>query len=341
MFSKSSEVQLSIRQRRMWQLLLAWLFTYFLVGIAFALTYHGLAPLIGCTVNYAKDCATDFSEVLYFSFTTQATVGYGDYAPVGVGRFISVVQAFVGTALNAVLLGVVVFKSLQRRTPIVFPEYLVYEFEQHGFWFRYVNIDHDHLQRVTFRAYLLTPLTSDESRRLNTYDTLTNYVALPFYDHPERVPLNVAAMRSVSNEGNGLGDRTPEKLKIMGPIVLSPYDFTQSEAQSAPITVTLEVSGYFRTNGEPFFAQKSYGISSIRCGAFKGINNHEVFRLKNRNERESHLKAVLNLTIPTPPDDCRRCPYHADCVFDVALATRNAPEPRASADPAIDPEMST
>jgi len=65
-------------------LLLIWLGAYLAVGEIFALWYYRL----GCAValsGQTSECITDWLELAYFSFTTQATVGYGDYVPIDLG----------------------------------------------------------------------------------------------------------------------------------------------------------------------------------------------------------------------------------------------------------------
>ncbi|MGO9274213.1 MAG: potassium channel family protein [Terriglobia bacterium] len=308
----SSDVQLFLRTKSFTALVLIWLAVYFMIGAAFAGFYK--AGIGGCAVSDVHGCVRRFLDLVYFSFTTQATVGYGDYAPIGVGRAFSIVQAFVGLTFNAVLLGIVVFKALQRRTPIVFPDHLVYELAKHSFWFRFVNFDADTLQNVSVKVYLIKPLNAAEDVLNKSYDTLTGEVLLPFSHFPERATLNLAALRTVSNEGKGAPRR--DDVGDLKSVLLSPVHF-----QSTPIQVTLEVTGYFHTNCEPFFASKTYDLQSICCGRYDDVNNNEIASMA-RPAKESYLSRRLDATIPSSPDECRRCPYHLNCVFDVAVDTR-------------------
>lgn len=46
-----------------------------------------------------KQKAVDFSDALYFSVVTEATLGYGDLRPVGISRILSCLQVFMGLVL--------------------------------------------------------------------------------------------------------------------------------------------------------------------------------------------------------------------------------------------------
>ena len=62
---------------------------YVLSGLFFAILYK-ITPLgIDCSGTQPVRAL----ECIYFSFTTQATVGYGDFVPCGIDRLISIVQA--------------------------------------------------------------------------------------------------------------------------------------------------------------------------------------------------------------------------------------------------------
>lgn len=46
-----------------------------------------------------------FFESLYFSMTTFSTIGYGDFAPLGINRLASSIQALIGMTLNIAFIG--------------------------------------------------------------------------------------------------------------------------------------------------------------------------------------------------------------------------------------------
>lgn len=76
---------------------------YFIVIIGFGLIYFSLSFYQLTLVENVKGTDTSFFGVLYQSFyfsgVTLLTIGYGDITPVGIGRFIAIVQALIGYLL--------------------------------------------------------------------------------------------------------------------------------------------------------------------------------------------------------------------------------------------------
>ncbi|TWI52643.1 ion channel [Halalkalibacter nanhaiisediminis] len=79
---------------------------YITITLSFSILYLGFELLgiqvikesgqsIGGTVSHLIE------DVIYFSAVTLLSVGYGDLVPVGVGRFIAIVQALFGYLLPA------------------------------------------------------------------------------------------------------------------------------------------------------------------------------------------------------------------------------------------------
>lgn len=87
---------------------LALIFMFVVVTCAFL--YMGLSPSgNGITSTYtANNCNCDenitFWDGLYFSSITVSSLGYGDFRPVGVGRFISGFEVIFGLALFSLLI---------------------------------------------------------------------------------------------------------------------------------------------------------------------------------------------------------------------------------------------
>ena len=48
-----------------------------------------------------------FWELLYFNFITILTIGYGEFTPIHIGRFISASEALLGTGLFGLMISVV------------------------------------------------------------------------------------------------------------------------------------------------------------------------------------------------------------------------------------------
>ncbi len=69
---------------------------YLLIGIAFA-AFFGMTEVIGLGSFFAGRLETNDADFLYFSFSTLATVGYGDFvARTNLGRMLTVSEALIG-----------------------------------------------------------------------------------------------------------------------------------------------------------------------------------------------------------------------------------------------------
>lgn len=86
---------------------------YLLIGIIFGAMYvflEGLNPgsfIASSQVN--PDGVFTFPELFYFSFTTIATLGYGDIVPIApLVRSLAVIEAIVGAMYIAILIGVLI-----------------------------------------------------------------------------------------------------------------------------------------------------------------------------------------------------------------------------------------
>ncbi|PKR76969.1 hypothetical protein CEY16_14285 [Halalkalibacillus sediminis] len=81
---------------------------YFILMLGFALVYFLLAEmgvvLLDDAPLQAGDSFEKFFHAIYFSGVTLMTVGYGDITPVGIGRVIALMEAFIGYLLPAAFL---------------------------------------------------------------------------------------------------------------------------------------------------------------------------------------------------------------------------------------------
>lgn len=278
---------------------------YIVMGLFFAELYR----VQGCAVtNQGGVCENEFLHLLYFSFTTQSTLG-GDYSPNGVGRWLSVAQVCFGLVLNAVLLGVGVFKLLKRSNPLLFSRYVVYELAKHKFWFRFVNCDADNLRNVEVRVELASPGSSQSD-----YDTQSNEVPIKqkFFVVPK---LRLFAFRTESNNGgvvNLPGDNVPVPALAPGHV--------SGQARRLEISV----KGYLESTGDVFYYSKQYNLEDIHCGAFDDVDNNAL-EGKPDSEKAAVISENLDRIIPTSVDKCKICPHHEVCELDIAVKTRSRP----------------
>ncbi len=81
---------------------------YLLIGISFTLIY-GVVARWGAQPLFASGTDGTTSVRTYFSFITQATVGYGDYTPgSGIARSLAVLQALIGQLYLVTVLALLV-----------------------------------------------------------------------------------------------------------------------------------------------------------------------------------------------------------------------------------------
>ena len=98
--------------------------------------------------------ATDFWDILYFNFTTALTIGYGDLHPVHFGKFISILEAFIGVALFSSMVAVLTAKAfLPPRNTIVFSKYAYYCTEPQRFLIIFLNTTESNLDNIEISSY--------------------------------------------------------------------------------------------------------------------------------------------------------------------------------------------
>ena len=81
---------------------------YLLIGLVFANFYEALFLLDPGAIRFGEHFPADalnFSEVLYFSFVTLSTLGYGDISPShGMARMVSIVESIVGLMYTTIMI---------------------------------------------------------------------------------------------------------------------------------------------------------------------------------------------------------------------------------------------
>jgi hypothetical protein len=94
---------------------------YLLIGFTWAFAYQLVVVLAPAAIHFGYPAAADLSsqpnDLLYFSFITLTTVGYGDVRPIHpVVRSIAVAEALVGQLYLAILIASLVGMALQTRS---------------------------------------------------------------------------------------------------------------------------------------------------------------------------------------------------------------------------------
>jgi hypothetical protein len=300
--SRWSRLQVRVANTSAVYLFGLWLVLYLVLVLLFAELYR--VPSCAVT-NQGGMCENEFLHLVYFSFTTQCTLG-GDFVPKGVGKWFSAAQVCGGLALNAVLLGVTVFKLLKHPNPLIFSRYLVYEPVKHKFWFRFVNCDADRLRDVEVKVQLASPGSSQSD-----YDTQANDV--PIKPNSFVMPkLQLFAFRTQSNEGKGV-DIPADQV----PVTLAPGHLSGGKKKRLEITA----KGYFESTGDVFYCSKQYRLEDMRCGAFDDLDNNAL-EGKSDSDKAAAISERFERVISTSLDKCVVCPHHKGCELDIAAKTR-------------------
>ncbi|MDQ0352019.1 potassium channel LctB [Alkalibacillus filiformis] len=87
------------------ELFSAFIAIYFILMLSFALIYFILAEmgyiLLQGELLQTGSSVERFLHAIYFSGVTLMTIGYGDITPIGIGRAVALVEAFIGFLLPA------------------------------------------------------------------------------------------------------------------------------------------------------------------------------------------------------------------------------------------------
>jgi len=248
-----------------------------------------------------------FAEFLHYSFTTQATVGYGDLVPRGFARSIAALQAVVGMALNAVILGLTTYKVIKRTSPLTLPGVVIYNPNEHCFAFRFWNTDADDLREVAFTV------TAFRATRGETYDIACSLIGMD-YDIAKFVPsIRLFKVKTQPNKGVHSGEIGEHRGST--PLHPSPLHMLPGT------TLRIDFTGYFQTTGDMFFMTKDYSFEKIRCGEYYDIDNDSLKNL-SRYGRGRLIAAALQRTTSTTPAECEKCPFHKKCELDVAVRVK-------------------
>lgn len=84
---------------------------YVMIGLAFGITYHLLNTFVPGSFKFNVGADT-MSSLIYLSFATISTVGFGDITPLSaVARSISIIEMIIGATYVAVLIGTLINTS--------------------------------------------------------------------------------------------------------------------------------------------------------------------------------------------------------------------------------------
>lgn len=119
--------------RRLTHLVLLFIVGYLLISVIFGIIY--------CAGDYLVPSPSDRFTYFYFSFITQATVGYGDYSPINEGRIFSCIQVLIGLVWFGVGTAILVMKIITpAEEAIIFDRFLAYDPIERRYRIRFANL---------------------------------------------------------------------------------------------------------------------------------------------------------------------------------------------------------
>ena len=88
---------------------------YFMIGVMFFFIYGFLDRAYPDTISVDMTSENGPNDMIYFSFITLTTIGYGDFSPTSdIGQKIAILQGLVGQFYIAIIMAILVGKFLTR-----------------------------------------------------------------------------------------------------------------------------------------------------------------------------------------------------------------------------------
>lgn len=251
---------------------------------------------------------------LYFSAASQATLTYGDFAPTGGLRAVTVVQGIVGIVIISATLSFVVFRLTNRqRLRLAFPRVAVYDPRKHTLQFRFRNEDFDDLTRTKIRVGISRILSPEEDPFVSA---TVNYIQLATNTDVHVPPGLVMALRSVTNEGRDVDPRP--SWRGGSEHVFTPWNVIETD------TLSLSVLGELRSSGHPIQIDHHYAFDEIVCGTYMLVDSRKGKSVWAPGFRWERLRLdVFHEHEGVPDEECVACPFHARCSFQPAKRLRS------------------
>lgn len=130
-----------VDERTLLQLVRNGLLIYFTVVLISTIAQILCIHAFNCQVIKENGiCVTNILDLLYFNLITILTIGYGDYAPYGIGRIIACAEALAGVGIFGAVVSAAVLKMmLPKRNSIVFSKYCYFTLDDMRFVIVFVN----------------------------------------------------------------------------------------------------------------------------------------------------------------------------------------------------------
>jgi hypothetical protein len=263
-----SNVLNAIIETPLWTIFYFFMSAYIINGLIFAIFYSILLP---------SESNWPLEKILHFSYTSQVTgvfIESNKYMPV---ILLSGFQTFLGVSLQAVTLGIIVYKLLLKRPHISFSDFLVYHPKDGFFTFAYRNHDIDKAKDIkvlmtTLRTIKQGTHTEEYMLKINLEKELISEIEphIPYVLETHRIPKNFK--KSSSKITTFKSD--PQKAYKNG-IHLLPHEMNDIGH------VNVSITGLDSKTGTLFESQKIYSIENMICGVLT-TKLDDIIELQNR-----------------------------------------------------------
>jgi len=257
-----------------YKIILSFLFFYFFVNTIFAFAFLACGPenINGVVLGSFWE---NYTQMLYFSFQTFTTVGYGHLNPSGnAANLIASFVAFVGLISFAILTGLSFAKFSKPEAHILFSENILIapnplRNDERSLQFRMVNTSKNQLIDLEARVTLtwLENVNGALKRKFERLDLELESIHL--------FPLNWTIIHEIDEA--------------------SPfYGLTKHEMTARHMELLILVKGFDDTYSQKIHSKRSYGFSDLIEGArfisiYENTDTNTVLHLSRVNEYEKYV----------------------------------------------------
>lgn len=292
----------SLRWRRL-------LFLFIICWIGIAVVFAWIYSENG---NIKPSSQTDvtFIDLIYFSFITQATVGYGDFTPQTAGaKIIVICQTCIGSIISTLGFAIIVSKLLSSTHNILFPKKICYDNENH---------------------MLLIWCLNNDANGLHSFSNSVGVEAVsPSHDRDTRdirFKLRVAKQQThVDGMGGFVIKTLPPPPGTLLPTATYDNEFNfvtvcSVDQYENPLfgllnngwspTVAVEVRAVSCCTGDPVYFRKVYELCDIVCG--KTLDLWPKGTAKPKSWLDRVMKNYGGID-PITATECYNCSAHQNC----------------------------
>lgn len=282
-----------ILRQKVITLVILFVLIYLTIALVFSVSYKAVGGIWDST---SEKITRNFGDCLYFSLTTQSTLGYGDLYPKGYARLLSTIQTIAGILISTFILGVILVRVIRRAPRIVYTEEIAYDKNNHELVLSFWNRDADNLFNVDVSVLLRREISTEK----HPFLVIRNHPLLLWKTrHPYISSMSTFIIRTSSE---GIDVKSPQILNLNSNAV-SILTIDKSDE------IIVTISGISVDSGVPIIARKLYLFNNIKCGYF-----HHVFP-EGRDVQNWHYRDYnkFGMLEKTSVEECKKCEIAKDC----------------------------